>query len=159
MFGFNFEEDNGDSSWAKYWKSQMKKSEDSLYNRDNALLSEKIEVRNTKNTQKMELQYEGGELSGAEYTENDPEEVIETYRRSGISNNEDPEAIEIPKTKYVDYQKADGTFSGEVVPINTEFSYEVSEDLSNKSMKPIDSGLWEKENPYSTLGGLMASFW
>ena len=81
----------------------MKKTENSIYNGINALLNEKVEIRNTRNTQKMELQYEGGELSGAEYTENDPEEVIETFRRSGISDSEDPENIEIPKTKYVDY--------------------------------------------------------
>lgn len=159
VFGFNFEEDGGDSDWSKYWKQQMKQTEQSNYNGINALLNEKVEMRNARNTQKMELQYEGGELSGAEYTENDPEEVIETFRRSGISDSEDAENIEIPKTKYVDYQKADGTFSGEVVPVETEFNYEISEDLSNKSMKPIDSGLWEKENPYTTLGGLMASFW
>lgn len=45
----------------------------------------------------------------------------------------------IPETQYMEYQKSDGTFSGEI--------------------KTIDSGLWERENPYESLGGLMSSIW
>lgn len=66
--------------------------------------------------------------------------VMKASEDSLINSTNALGSVGVPvKTKYMEYQKDDGTFSGEVMP--------------------LDSGLWERENPYDSMGGLLASFW
>lgn len=68
IFDNNFDEEPGDSEWAKYWKGKMKATRDSLYNSTNGLQQKEINLPGTKY---IDQNGETVELKDIKYTRDD----------------------------------------------------------------------------------------